>query len=201
MSRISVPYSQGHRLQLPITWGMLARWGPGFQSPIHRVIDCNISFSARTLPDLAEDFSPLFTGSSTATADEQQGARAHRGDFSPLFTGSSTATPAPVTDDDKAFWISVPYSQGHRLQHRYAPLGPSPADISVPYSQGHRLQRPWYWLYRLRRKHFSPLFTGSSTATAPQLALLGQSGQQFQSPIHRVIDCNDQHSARLIPAR
>jgi len=141
-----------------------------FQSPIHRVIDCN-DILLEIRPDLdVLHFSPLFTGSSTATrlslnrwhdrglqfqspihrvidcnAPYPPRERRPSGNFSPLFTGSSTAT---RRRGDGWRW------RGHRFQ--------SPIHRVID-CNGHRHARP-----PTVRWHFSPLFTGSSTATSRQ---------------------------------
>jgi len=154
-----------------------------FQSPIHRVIDCN---SSGRLPwQLCHDhFSPLFTGSSTATRSRSAGCPPARPSFqspihrvidcnptvkdmlrrtaqyfSPLFTGSSTATVWVKAKDLRPGMISVPYSQGHRLQ-RWRTRWPQPQ----------------------RWRHFSPLFTGSSTATRDEIDDLAAAEAYF-SPL------------------
>jgi hypothetical protein len=155
---VSVPYSQGHRLRQLLD--PFRVWvDPSFQSPIHRVIDCDRRAEAIDLID-DERFSPLFTGSSIAT-DRKHGR------------------PIPAS------FVSVPYSQGHRLR---------PASRSDRPHRRRAFQSPIHRVidcdFRMTRGDdededgFSPLFTGSSIATYGPGLVANGGEPRFQSPMY-----------------
>ncbi len=157
---VSVPYSQGHRMRRS------ARLAPrlpssGFQSPIHRVIGCDV---------------PGTTGPTPHHLVSVPYSQGHR--MRPTVTFRRTAP-----------WmkVSVPYSQGHRMRlSNDITAVPGKSLVSVPYSQGHRMRlmprparscgrslfqspihrvigcdRPTEARGHAGHRGFSPLFTGS----------------------------------------
>ena len=108
----------------------------GFQSPIHRGMDCNYLTLGQSIRSLFA-FSPLFIGEWIATEIEVCHEEENK-TFSPLFIGEWIVTIEPIPDRCTAHsfsplfigeWIvttlgnaettalSVPYSSGNGLQH------------------------------------------------------------------------------------
>ncbi len=166
-------------------------------------------------------FSPLFSGSVTATRQSPIEFSPDKIAFSPLFSGSVTATRERGCRTTAPADLSVPYSKGRSLQLQEAIKVVSAADAFSPLFQGSvtaTLLLGWMGLTRLMS--FSPLFQGSVTATGIPFANFfaafvlsvpyskGRSLQPtlsprtltqvniFQSPIPRVGHCN-QNTAGL----